>query len=70
MAKYRVVGDQEIAGATKGETVDLDPEHVNIPALLAGGHIEEIKSGSGTKTSGSADSGSDKRSGTRKGADE
>lgn len=70
MAKYKVVGDLEIAGATKGETVDLDPEHVNIPALLAAGHVEEIKSGSGTKSSGSADSVSDKRSGTRKGDDE
>lgn len=49
MTKYKVVGDLEIAGATKGETVDLDPEHVNVTALLVAGHIEEIKSGSSTK---------------------
>lgn len=70
MTKYKVIGDLEIAGASKGETVDLDPDEVNVDALVASGHVEEIKSSGGTRTPAKAESVSGKRSGAAKGDDE
>ncbi|MFI7042585.1 hypothetical protein ACIBI0_38410 [Microbispora rosea] len=43
MDTYRVVGSSRVAGVDPGGTVDLDPERVNIPALVAGGHVEPVK---------------------------
>lgn len=42
MTEYRVVGPFEVDGKSKGEVVDLDPEVINIPALIEGGHIEPL----------------------------
>lgn len=41
--KFKVIGSMTIADAKPGETVDLDPDLVNVDALLTSGHIEEIK---------------------------
>jgi len=41
--EYRVVGSSRVAGVDPGGTVDLDPDRVNIPALIAGGHVEPVK---------------------------
>lgn len=68
--KYKVIGDLEIAGAAKGETVELDPEEINVDALVASGHVEEIKSSGGTTTPAKSEKGSGTRSGARKGDDE
>ncbi len=65
--KCKVIGNLEIAGVAPGGVVDLDPDTVNIPALIAGGHVEEIKSPSGAKTPDAAEKGSEKRTGARKG---
>lgn len=43
MPKYKVIGLLEIADKTKGQVVELDPEKVNIPALLEAGHIEPLE---------------------------
>jgi len=37
---YRVTSDRLISGVGRGEVVRLDPDHVNIPALIAAGHVE------------------------------
>lgn len=40
MIRATVVGPNEIAGVPTGGTVELDPERVNVVALVLGGHIE------------------------------
>lgn len=51
--RCKVIGDCEIAGVATGGIVELDPETVNIDALVAGGHIEVLpvarKSGKATQ---------------------
>ncbi|MGW5578716.1 hypothetical protein [Micromonospora chokoriensis] len=42
MNTYKVIGICTVAGAKRGETVELDPEQINIQALIEGGHIEPI----------------------------
>lgn len=44
MSGYRVIGPFEINGKATGETVELDPEVINVQVLLDAGHIEEIRS--------------------------
>lgn len=41
--EYRVVGSSRVAGVDPGGTVELDPDRVNIPALIAGGHVEPVE---------------------------
>lgn len=41
--KCKVIGGNEVAGVAPGGYADLDPELVNIDALVAGGHIELSK---------------------------
>jgi hypothetical protein len=48
--EYTVVGPIRIGNAEPGETVRLDPDEVNIPALLEAGAIEPVKSKSTTST--------------------
>lgn len=40
---YRVVGPRMINGARQGETTTLDPDRVNIPALVTAGHVEPVE---------------------------
>lgn len=40
MGSYRVIGSSRVGGVEPGGLVDLDPDVVNIEALVAGGHIE------------------------------
>ncbi|SET43435.1 hypothetical protein [Nonomuraea wenchangensis] len=40
---YRVSGPRPVAGVGTGGTVHLDPEAVNIPALIEAGHIEIVR---------------------------
>lgn len=49
--QYRVTGPVPIYGVHPGEIVRLDPETVNIPALLAAGHVrlEPVKTPSKPK---------------------
>jgi hypothetical protein len=42
VTEYKVIGPLEVAGKATGEIVELDPEEVNIPALIAGGHVEPV----------------------------
>lgn len=42
--RVKVVGPLPVAGVSKPGTVDLDPEKVNIPALVRAGHVELPKS--------------------------
>jgi hypothetical protein len=42
--EYMVVGLATIGDAAPGETVRLDPDEVNISALLEAGAIEPVKS--------------------------
>jgi hypothetical protein len=37
--KYTVTGPFPVADVAPGGTVDLDPEEVNVDALLAAGHV-------------------------------
>lgn len=41
--KAKVIGPCAIEGVATGGTVELDPERVNIDALVEGGHIEITK---------------------------
>lgn len=41
--KYEVIGPVEIDGVPPGGTVALDPEHVNIQALVTAGHIRPAR---------------------------
>lgn len=43
MPHYKVIGICTIAGKKRGEVVELDPEQVNISALIAAGHVEAIE---------------------------
>lgn len=43
--RFEVVGPCRVAGAGKGETVQLDPAVVNIDALIAAGHVRPVKRG-------------------------
>ncbi|MDH2425782.1 hypothetical protein [Sphaerisporangium sp. TRM90804] len=52
--RARVVGTCEVAGTAPGGTVDLDPEQVNVPALVEAGHIEISKSAAERLTAPSA----------------
>jgi hypothetical protein len=40
MTKYTVTGPFPIADVAPGGTVDLDPDTVNVDALIEAGHIE------------------------------
>ena len=40
--RVEVIGPNRIGGARKGETVDLDPDVVNVPALVAAGHVRVL----------------------------
>ncbi len=40
--RYEVIGPFEIAGAANGETVTLDDDELNIPALVEAGHIRPL----------------------------
>lgn len=45
---FLVVGDSVVAGCSKGETIDeqvLVGWPANIPALIEGGHIEDVAGG-------------------------
>lgn len=42
MTEYRVIGPFEVDGKSKGEIVKLDPQTVNIQALIEGGHVEPV----------------------------
>lgn len=39
MPRYEVTSDR-LDGAKRGDVVELDPDVVNIPALIAAGHIK------------------------------
>lgn len=41
--RYRVVGERAINGVAPGGTVTLDPERVNIPALVSAGLVELVE---------------------------
>ncbi|WP_157562670.1 hypothetical protein [Micromonospora chokoriensis] len=43
LPKFEVIGPCRVAGAEKGETVQLDPAEVNIDALIEAGHIRPVK---------------------------
>jgi hypothetical protein len=40
--KYRVVGVCDIAGVAPGGVVALDPDEVNVDALVMAGHVEPV----------------------------
>lgn len=42
MPLFEVTGPARVAGARKGETAELDPAVVNIPALIEGGHVKPV----------------------------
>jgi hypothetical protein len=43
METYRVIGTHPVSGTDPGGTVELDPERVNIPALIESGAVEVLK---------------------------
>lgn len=49
MPKFKVVGILEVADKRQGEVVELDPEKVNIPALIEAGHVEPVNEKPPTK---------------------
>lgn len=53
MPRYKVIGPRRIAGVALGGEVELDPDLVNIPALLVGGHVEPVKPKMKLKAEGS-----------------
>lgn len=57
--EYRVVGSSRVAGVDPGGTVELDPERVNIPALITGGHIAPVKAPAKPAKAQKAEPGSD-----------
>lgn len=40
MVRVKVIGTRAVAGVAPGGTVELDPERVNIAALVDAGHVE------------------------------
>lgn len=42
MIRCKVIGENEVAGATPGHEVEINDELVNIPALVEGGHVEVL----------------------------
>lgn len=58
--QYRVIGDRPVCGVGTGEIVRLDGETVNIPALIAAGHVElvEDKKPAGNKSKAKNEGGS------------
>lgn len=40
---YKVVGPVKVDDVEPGGTVTLDPDRVNVPALIAAGHIEPVR---------------------------
>lgn len=40
--RYEVIGPFEIAGAAPGETVNIDDDELNVPALIEAGHIKPL----------------------------
>jgi hypothetical protein len=42
MAKYKVTGKYEVGGSAPGETVELDPDKVNVDELLRVGLVEPL----------------------------
>jgi hypothetical protein len=38
--KYKVIGPLRVNGVSTGDVVDLDPANINIPILVAAGHID------------------------------
>lgn len=50
--RYKVTGPMRINDAEPGETVYLDPEKINIPALLEAGAIEPVQTKSTATKSG------------------
>lgn len=46
---YKVVGSRAINGVEPGGTTTLDPDQVNIPALIAAGHVELVAKPSRSK---------------------
>jgi hypothetical protein len=53
--RYKVTGPMRINDAEPGETVYLDPDKVNIGALLEAGAIEPVQSKSTTTATKSGD---------------
>lgn len=47
---YRVIGSQAINEVEPGGTTTLDPDQVNVPALIAAGHVEPVAVPSRKKT--------------------
>ena len=41
--RYEVIGPCPVAGARKGDTVELDPAAVNVDALIQAGHVRPAK---------------------------
>jgi hypothetical protein len=44
MPKYKVTGKYEVGGAAPGETVELDPDKVNVSELVRVGLVEPLES--------------------------
>jgi len=40
--RVEVIGPSRVGGARKGETVELDPAVVSVPALVAAGHVRVL----------------------------
>lgn len=55
MAKYKIIGTRSVAGKQPGATVELDMPDANIAALVAGGHIEPVKTAAKAKTKAKED---------------
>lgn len=47
---YKVIGNQRINDVEPGGIVVLDPDRVNVPALIAAGHVEPVAKYSQKKT--------------------
>lgn len=58
MERFKVIGVCEVGGVEPGGVVELDPEKVNIPALIAGGHVEPVAERKATRTTRAGDDGS------------
>ena len=52
---FKVIGGLEVAGTPNGETITRTKlleydQHINVDALVAGGHLELVKGGSQAKS--------------------